>query len=173
MNDVKLLFLDDDKDRIQFIIDMVGDFNELFHDTPVTLYFAKDFESFKERCLDIHVGACSHFDVVCFDHDLADFQEDCIEWTVEDCAAWYVDFLAGYHTKPYIFVHSWNPTGAKNISNCFNNAEDSYRGQRIAFGRELVSEVWNKLMDLAKVSDRKSYFHVPDSDIYLHSLEEM
>jgi len=56
-------------------------------------------------------------DVISFDHDLADFQDN-VEYTGVDCAKWLVDFLiANNINMPKFFIHSVNIIGANEIMN--------------------------------------------------------
>lgn len=172
VNKIKLLFLDDDKFRSEFVSEMVADFNSHFDDA-VELHLAENFSEFKKRC------EKANFDVVCFDHDLAPEHYENFhsqtnhmsENTGLTCAQWYVDFIRNVEKKPYVLVHSWNPPGAANIIKCLEDA-GGYQGARITFGKEFLDALWDQLVYMATDgSEDIQKSHTPNPELYFHSLE--
>lgn len=56
-------------------------------------------------------------DIISFDHDLADFNEDGSENTGMTCARWLIDYCMDTGKEfPRYYVHSANEVGAENIT---------------------------------------------------------
>jgi len=100
---MKILFLDDDKLRHEYI-------ESIFKDIDQELTHVWNFD----ECVSaLHNN---EYDIVYLDHDLNFFVEGVkgrlVELTGYDVAKWIVMHLT---YKPRIIVHSWNPVGADNM----------------------------------------------------------
>lgn len=124
---MRILFLDDDKERHKFVEDFKGP-HELVH--VVNLNEAAD-EMTKE-----------HFDLVFLDHDLNDFSgTNGGEITGNVVAAWMVRNLKN---RPTVCVHSVNFDGAHNIQATFTDAGWKFP-PHVPFGTEVFKRVWRIL----------------------------
>jgi CheY-like chemotaxis protein len=128
--DMRVLIVEDDPER------MVG-FNKWFLPEGDKIFWAKT------AAAGIEALGFDTFDLVMLDHDLADAHYMNIEHTAEAAANFALEhtgqdvarhIAAMDNPPPFVFVHSWNPTGAIAMENILKDA--GIRTFRSPFGSD-------------------------------------
>lgn len=101
----RILFLDDERDPSDVIPSRIKDHVEIVH--------AKDYQDFCDKLEKYDM----EFDIVFFDHDIADLdRENDRELTGKDCAFSMLQYAYDNNIEvPDFFVHSGNPAGKERI----------------------------------------------------------